>query len=151
MSADLLDEKGIPSERFIPGTPLRLRVVVDTTGLPGMCIELRFRDEHGLPFAFYSTGVFDQIPLPTVVGRFEYVITLAPYMLAAGQYSIDIETSYTNVHADHSVKSAVHFIVESCAPSTMPFNFKQSLGGGTLALSLNQPIEIKPVPAASTG
>ena len=150
VSADLLDEKGVPTERFIPGTPLRLRVIVDTTGMPGMCIELRFRDEHGLPFAFYSTGVFDQISLPTVIGRFEYEITLAPYMLAAGQYSIDIETSYTNVHADHAVKSAVHFMVESCAPSATPFNFKQSLGGGTLAMSLNQPIEIKPVPAAPT-
>ena len=148
VSANLLDERGIPTERFIPGTPLRLRVIVDTTGMPGMCIELRLRDEHGLPIAFYSTGVFDQIPLPTDIGRFEYLITLAPYMLAAGQYSIDIETAYTNVHADHSVKSAVHFMVESCAPSAMPFNFKQSLGCGTLAMSLDQPIEIRPVPVA---
>jgi hypothetical protein len=79
------------------------------------------------------------------------MITLAPYMLAAGQYSIDIETSYTNVHTDHAVSGAVHFMVESCAPGATPFNFQQSLGCGTLAMSLNQPIVIKPVPAASSG
>ncbi|MBS0541889.1 MAG: hypothetical protein JSR47_24205, partial [Proteobacteria bacterium] len=143
---DLLDERGDPIARFVPGTPLRLRVVVDTTGMPGMCIELRFRDEHGLPFAFYSTGVFDQIPLPSEVGRFEFIITLASYMLAAGQYSVDIETCYTNVHADHIVKSAVDFMVEICAPSTTPFNFQQSMGSGILAMSLSQPIDVKRIP-----
>ena len=151
VSADLLDDEGNATERFEAGSPLRIRVVVDTTGLPGMCIELTIRDELGLPFAFYSTGIFNEVALPTEIGRFECVIALESYVLAAGQYSIDIRTSYTNVHADHRVENAVRFMVDQCTPGPGPFNFQQSLGTGSVALTLKQPIEFKPLVAAATG
>jgi lipopolysaccharide transport system ATP-binding protein len=150
ISADLIDEHGDPTERFEAGSPLRLRVVVDTTGMPGMCIELVFRDELGLPFAYYSTGTFDQVGLPQQVGRFECAITLEGYMLAAGQYSIDVQTAYTNVHPDHTVSGAIHFLVESCSPGTGPFNFRQSLGYGGLAMMPAKPAEFRPLAAKST-
>jgi lipopolysaccharide transport system ATP-binding protein len=151
VSANLLDEYGNPTERFESGTPLQVQVVVDTTGMPGMCIELLLRDELGLPFAFYSTGTFNQVTLPTEVGRFECVITLESYLLAAGQYSIDIETSYTNVHTDHRVENAVRFVVDQCTPGPGSFNFRQSLGTGSVAMKLKQPIEFKPRPVDAPG
>jgi lipopolysaccharide transport system ATP-binding protein len=151
VAADLLDEHDIATERFEAGTPLRVRVVVDTTGMPGMCIELTFRDELGLPFAFYSTGTFNEVTLPTEIGRFACVIALEPCFLAAGQYSIDIFTSYTNVHTDHHVESAVRFTVDQCTPGRGSFNFRQSLGTGSIAFKLKQPIEFKPLAADATG
>jgi lipopolysaccharide transport system ATP-binding protein len=150
MSADLLDEQGNATERFQPGMPLRVRVGVETTGMPGMCIELTFRDELGLPFGFYSTGTFNGVMLPTEAGRFECVITLESYLLAAGQYSIDIGTSFTNVHTDHRVENAVRFVVDQCTPGPGSFNFRQSLATGSLAMTLKQPIEFKPLAAGAT-
>ncbi len=150
VSADLLDEQGNPTERFESGSPLRLRIVVATTGLPGMCIELVVRDELGLPFAFYSTGIFSQISLPAATGQFECVITLDSYFLAAGQYSIDLDTCYTNVHTDHRVESAVRFRVDRCSPGKGSFNFRQSNGTGSIAMSLKAPIEFKPIPVDAT-
>jgi lipopolysaccharide transport system ATP-binding protein len=151
ISASLVDGQGKSTARFESGTPLRVSVVVDTSGMPGICIELTFRDELGLPFAFYSTGTFNQINLPTVAGRFACVITLESCQLAAGQYSIDIETSYTNVHTDHRVESAVYFAVDQCIPGPGSFNFSQSLGTGSVAMKLKQPIEFNPLVADATG
>jgi lipopolysaccharide transport system ATP-binding protein len=151
VSADLLDEQGNPTERFQSGGALRVRVVVETTGMPGMCIEMTVRDELGLPFAFYSTGTFNQVTLPTAVGRFACVLVLEPCQLAAGQYSINIDTAYTNVHADHRVENAVQFVVDQCTPGSGPFNFRQSLGTGSVALRLNQQIEFKPLASTSPG
>ena len=110
-----------------------------------------FRDELGLPFGFYSTGTFNQVTLPTEVGRFECVITLEAYLLAAGQYSIDIATSFTNVHTDHQVDNAVRFVVDQCMPGPGSFNFRQSNGTGSIAMALKQPIEFKPLAVDATG
>ena len=38
VSAKLLDENGNATDHFTPGTALRLQVVVDTTGMPGMSL-----------------------------------------------------------------------------------------------------------------
>lgn len=151
VSADLLDEHGAPTDHFDSGTPLRIRVVVDTTGMPGMCIELTFRDELGLPFAFYSTGLYNEVGLPTQVGRFSCVIELEPCHLASGQYSVDIHTAFTNVHTDHRVESAVRFTVYQSTPGPGPWNFRQSTGTGSVAFKLKEPIEFKPLAADATG
>ena len=151
LSADLLDVHGNATERFEPGTPLRIRVGVEATGMPGMCIELTFRDELGLPFGFYSTGTFDGVLLPTKPGRYECEISLEPYFLAAGQYSIDIETSFTNVHTDHRVENAVRFVVDQCLPGPGSFNFRQALATGSLAMKLTQPVNFKPLAADTSG
>jgi hypothetical protein len=88
--------------------------------------------------------------LPTEAGRFECVITLESYLLAAGQYSIDIHTSFTNVHTDHLVENAVRFVVDQCTPGPGSFNFRQSLATGSLAMTLKQPIEFKPLATGAT-
>src|SRR5262245_48691763 len=44
-SAELLDADGRPTEHFMPGTPLRLRVVLETSGMRGMSLEVVLRNE----------------------------------------------------------------------------------------------------------
>jgi len=147
LSADLVDVKGVPIEFFTPGKPLGVRVAFETNGMPGMAIELRLRDELNLPVAFYSSGIFSQTTLPTKAGRYECVFYLDPYYLAAGEYSIDIETVYSNIGPDHAVDHAVRFFVETCSPDGIPYNFQQSIGAGHHAMRLGKPVQFLPLPA----
>jgi len=145
LSADLVDEQGAPTEFFLPGKPLRLRVAFETNGMPGMGIELRLRDALNLPVAFYASGIFNQTTLPTKAGRYECVFTLDPYFLAAGEYAFDIETVNSNISPDHSVDNAVRFFVETCSPDGIPYNFQQSLGAGHHAMRLGKPLQFLPL------
>src|SRR5262245_55273010 len=43
ISAELVDQRGMSTERFVSGTPLRLRVVIETSGMPGMSLEATLR------------------------------------------------------------------------------------------------------------
>jgi lipopolysaccharide transport system ATP-binding protein len=149
ISAALIDERGMPTERYEPGTPLRLRIVLETSGLRGMSLELLLRDEHNLPVAFYSTSVFNQVPLPGRPGRYECNLTLQPYWLASGEYCFDFSTTYTNIGADHTVDNGLRFFVERCSPGGIPFNFSQANGDGALALRLAEPVEFSELPAAA--
>jgi len=146
ISAELLDERGLPTEHFMPGTPLRLHVVLETGGLRGMSLEVVLRNEYNLPVAFYSSNIFNQVPLPGEAGRYECVLTLDSYYLASGEYFFDLQTTMTNVSVDHRVDSAVHFVVDSCSPDGIPYNFKQGQGFGSQAMRLAAPIEFKPLP-----
>jgi lipopolysaccharide transport system ATP-binding protein len=145
IGAELLDERGLPTEYFTPGTPLRLRVVLETVGLRGMSLEVVLRNEYNLPIAFYSSNIFNQVPLPGEAGRYECLLSLDPYFLASGEYFFDLQTTMTNVSVDHRVDSAVRFFVESCSPDGIPYNFKQGQGFGSHAMRLSAPIEFKPL------
>lgn len=145
ISAKLIDQDGNPTERFTPGTPLRLHVVFDTTGMPGMALEVILRDQHNLPISFYSSAAFSQVPLPSVAGRYECVLSLDPYQLAAGEYGIDLQTTYSQITIDHLVSSAVRFYVDACSPGGISFNFRQDLGAGHLAMGLSAPLQFSPV------
>src|SRR6185437_5236163 len=79
VSAHMVDGNGRPSERYVPGTPLRLKVVVETTGMPGMSLELILRDQHNLPIAYYSSAIFSNIPIPIRAGRYECLLSLDSY------------------------------------------------------------------------
>jgi lipopolysaccharide transport system ATP-binding protein len=147
ISAELLDERGLPTEHFTPGTPLRLHVVLETSGLRGMSLEAVLRNEYNLPVAYYSSNIFNQVPLPGAAGRYECVLTLDSYFLASGEYFFDLQTTMTNVSVDHRVDSAVHFVVDSCSPDGIPYNFKQGQGFGSHAMRLAVPIEFKLLPA----
>jgi len=141
ISAALVDDNGVPTDRYEPGKPMRLRVVVQTSGIRGMSLEFILRDEHNLPISYYSTGVFNQVPLPGKAGRYECDIALQPYWLAAGDYCFDLLTTYTNVDIDHRVHNALRFFVERCSPDAIPYNFSQDEGYGALAMRLAGPIE----------
>ena len=140
VEATLIDAEGRPTDRYQPGEPLRLQVVVETDGMPGMSLDAQLRDELNLPIGFYSSAVFNQTSLPTEAGRYECIISLQPYFLAAGEYCFDLWTSYINVGEDHRVDNAVRFVVDTCSPDGIPYNFRQGAGLGTLALRLGAPL-----------
>jgi lipopolysaccharide transport system ATP-binding protein len=146
ISAELLDARGLPTEHFTPGTPLRLHVVLETGGLRGMSLEVVLRNEYNLPVAFYSSNIFSQVPLPSVAGRYECVLNLDAYYLASGEYFFDLQTTMTNVSIDHRVDGALHFFVDRCSPDGIPYDFKQGQGFGSQAMRLGAPIEYRPLP-----
>jgi len=151
LEASILNGDGHPSDRYEPGTPLRLRVVIETTGMPGMSLDVVLRDEHNLPIAYYSSSIFSAISLPSVAGRYVCTLALAPYFLASGQYCFDLMTNYNKYHGDHRVDNAVRFTVELCSPGGIPFDFSQSLGQGTHAMRLGAPLLFEPVPEPAGG
>ena len=151
VSATLADEQGRPTDRYEPGKPLRLHVVFDTDGMPGMSVETNLRDELNLPLAFYSSAIFNQVSLPTEAGRYECVLAFQPYYLAAGEYCFDLRTTYTNISDDHRVDNAVRFVVETCSPDGIPFSFKQNEGKGVFVMRLDAPPRFAALAAAGNG
>lgn len=146
IAAELLDVEGRPTERYVPGTPLRLRIVLETSGLPGLSLEAVLRDHHNIAIAYYTAGNFDRVSLPTEAGRYECVLSLDSYFLAAGEYGIDLKTGLTNIMEDHVVDSAVRFSVDTCSPDGVPFNFSQEMGYGNQAMRLSAPLRFTPLP-----
>jgi lipopolysaccharide transport system ATP-binding protein len=148
LSADLLDESGLPTEHYEPGAPLNLRVEIETTGMPGMTLEIMLRDANNLPVGFYSSSVFSQAPLPSEPGKYVCMVSLQPHFLASGEYSFDLATDYMSIVADHKVDNAVRFQVAACSPDGIAFDFTQSLGRGVHALRLAAPIQFAPLSEA---
>jgi homopolymeric O-antigen transport system ATP-binding protein len=148
ISAKLVDGAGTATENFMPGTPLRLHVVVETTGMPGMSLVVILRDQHNLPIGLYSSASFSNVPLPTTAGRYECRLSLDPLFLAAGEYNIDLQTTSTATIVDHRVDGAVQFFVNACSPGEVGYDFRQDQGTGHLALRLSAPLEFRPVPTA---
>jgi len=147
VSAKLVDAAGAPTESFVSGTPLRLRVVVETSGMRGTSLELILRDQHNLPIAFYSSATFSNVPIPAQAGRYECVLSLDSYFLAAGEYNIDLQTTSTGIVVDHHVDGAVQFFVNACNPGEVAFDFRQDQGTGHLAMKLSAPLLFMPVEA----
>jgi lipopolysaccharide transport system ATP-binding protein len=145
VEAELLDEQGTATDRFNPGTPLRLRIVIETTGAPGMAFGVTLRDQHNLPIGSYASGTFSSVTLPTVSGRYECTVSLDSLFLAAGEYSIDLETASSGIVVDHKVDSALQFVVTGCNPGEIGYDFRQDQGIGNLALRLTAPLEFKHV------
>ena len=141
--AELLDPAGRPTGHYLPGTPLRLRIVLETYGTPGMSFEALLRNERNIPILFFSLGHFCQLSLPEEPGRYECVLSLEPHYLAAGQYYFDLFTTQTHVYDDHYVANAVEFDVQACSPEGTPHNFRQARGYGSEAFKLREPIVFK--------
>lgn len=148
ISATLVDVGGAATENFTPGTPLRLKVVVETTGMPGMSLVAILRDHHNLPIGLYSSASFSNVPLPATAGRYECLLALDPLYLAAGEYNIDLQTTSTAIVVDHRVDGAVQFFVDACNPGAAGYDFRQDQGAGHLALRLSAPLQFEPVSTA---
>mgnify|MGYP003351890577 FL=1 len=131
-----------------PGTSLRLRVEFETTGLPGLTLEVVLRDHHNIAVAYYNSNNFSQIVLPAEAGRYGCTLSLDAHWLAAGEYGIDLATAVPNIMTDHQVANAVRFTVDACSPNGIPFNFEQTLGLGHHAMLLSAPLKFTPLPPA---
>ena len=114
VSGKLLDVKGVATDHFTPGTALRLQVVVETTGMPGMSLSVILRDQHNLPVGYYSSDPFSSVALPTSAGRYECTLSLDRQFLAAGEYNVDLQTTSTAIITDHKVDGA------RCSSCTSP-------------------------------
>lgn len=148
ISAQLLDRSDTPTEIFVPGSPLRLEVVVETTGMPGMSLIVILRDQHNVPVGYYSSATFSNVPLPTKAGRYRCILSLDPLFLAAGGYNVDLRTTSTTIVVDHQVDGALQFFVNACNPGELGFDFRQDLGFGHLALKVNAPLQFERLSAA---
>jgi len=148
ISAELLDEDEQATDHYTPGTPLRLRVAFETTGMPGMSLGVTLRDQHNLPVGFYASGSFSSVALPTAAGRYECTVSLDRLLLAAGEYSIDLQTASTGIVVDHKVDRAVPFVVTACNPGDIGYDFRQEEGLGHLALRLTAPLRFERVAAS---
>ncbi|WP_428663389.1 ABC transporter ATP-binding protein [Reyranella sp.] len=149
ISAKLLDVGGEVTDHFVPGTSMQFEVVVETTGMPGMSLEVILRDQHNLPVGFYSSATFSNMPLPTAAGRYQCTIALDELFLAAGEYNIDLRTTSTSIVTDHRVDGALQFLVAACNPGDVGYDFRQDQGLGHLALRLSAPMRF--VPLSSDG
>ena len=143
VSATLLDSEGVPTEYFTPGSPLRVRIVLDTTGMPGMSIELIMRDQHNLPVGYYAAGLFGDAFLPSIAGRYECTLSLDRLFLASGEYTIDLRTTGTAFVIDHQVDGAMQFIVTACNPGEASYDFRQDAGLGAIALRPTAPLQMR--------
>jgi lipopolysaccharide transport system ATP-binding protein len=149
LSASLIDEQGRQTEGYVPGTPLRLHVVLETAGLASTSLDVVLRDQHNLAIAYYSSGIFNQISIPAKAGRYQCTLSLDSYYLAAGEYGFDLVVTSTNIVVEHRVDNAVRFFVETCSPGGIPFSFEQELGFGNQAMRLSAPLQFVPLPASA--
>ena len=147
VSARIVDEHGQPTDRYEPGKPMHLKVVLETSGLRGMTLDLVLRDEHNHPVGFYSSSLFSYVSLPGKEGRFECSLSLEPMWLAAGEYCFDLITANTNVNHDHRVESGLRFFVDRCSPNNIVYNLTQAEGYGAVALRAAAPAEFVELPA----
>jgi lipopolysaccharide transport system ATP-binding protein len=140
-NAYLVDKNNQPTTQYIPGEPLRLAVIMETDGTPGMSLELFLVDATRTRLGMVSTYYFQGKALPQRKGTYQVNLTLAPLWLASGSYGFDVSTSLVNPEYavwDHSIESAVDFDVQFSNPLGFPYDLKQSDGYGPLAL-LSEP------------
>lgn len=143
ISATLLDEEGLATDYFTPGTPFQVRIVVDTTGMPGLSIEITLRDQHNLPVGYYAAGLFGDAFLEAAAGRYECTFSLDRLFLASGEYTVDLRTTGTAYVIDHRVDGAMQFFVAACNPGAASFDFRQDAGLGALAMRPTAPVQMR--------
>ena len=147
-AARLVDIHGVPTGFYTPGEPIRIYVEMETDGTPGMSLDLFLNDASQGRIGMASTAHFHKQSLPSREGSYVCQFELEPMWLASGRYSVEIKTAVTNVTFDHSVETAMEFEVPFSNPLGHEFDFKHSLGYGTLALLSSRirfsPISIRP-------
>jgi homopolymeric O-antigen transport system ATP-binding protein len=134
----LLDKDNQPTTQYIPGEPLRVDVIVETDGTPGMALDLFLVDATRTRLGMASISQFHGLLFPQKKGTYQVNLNLSPLWLASGNYWFDVATALHNVEWDHFVESAIAFDVQFSNPLGFPFDFNQSYGYGNLAL-LAQP------------
>lgn len=134
LSVALLDAEDRPVEHYSPGHPFRLEIVLVTDGATGLSIDVFLADAGGQKIGMASSAHFHGCLLPSVSGHFKAVLELSPLWLASGTYSIDVTTALVNIEWDHYVDEALEFEVVSSNPGGLPWDFRQSLNYGTVAM-----------------
>jgi homopolymeric O-antigen transport system ATP-binding protein len=134
IDAALLDRAGRECGEYVPGEPMRLRVIVETDGTTNLSLDGFLLDQSRAKLGYFSEHHFRGRLLPNRAGRYVYEIELPALWLASGSYSFDLTTAIPNVTWDHYVEDMVSFDVLSCNPAGLPYDFKHHYGYGPLAL-----------------
>jgi lipopolysaccharide transport system ATP-binding protein len=136
----LLNSFGESTNQYLPGEPLRVEVEIETDGAPRMSIELFLSDSSESRIGMASIHQFHGQMLPREKGRYLCALNLAPMWLASGRYFFEVRTSVINVDWDHSVERALVFDVPFSNPLGYEFDFKQTMGLGSIVLLPSAPI-----------
>jgi hypothetical protein len=134
LAVRLLDEKGTPTSYYTSGAQIRLEIELKTDGTKGISCDVLVLDQAKSKIALASLSHFQGKMLPTEKGVYRLSMSLEPLNLAAGQYSLDVTTAIVNHSWDHYVSDALSFEVQFANPAGLPWNFRQSLGYGAVAL-----------------
>ncbi|TDX63943.1 lipopolysaccharide transport system ATP-binding protein [Methylosinus sp. sav-2] len=137
-SVEMIGDDG-PTRVYLPGTPLRLRIILDTDGTPGLSVDVFLANAQRARIALWSLSHFDAMSLPAEPGCYELTIEAAPIHLASGQYCIDVATAVTMVNWDHQVYEALAFETPFSNVGGGSWDFKQSFGFGFVALPSTTP------------
>jgi lipopolysaccharide transport system ATP-binding protein len=133
-SVHLADERGQFTTQYVPGEPLRVHLIVQTDGSPGLSIEIFLNGEDRQRLALASLHHFEGETLPTTPGTYNICFELEPAWIASGSYYVDVTTSVINSNWDHYVDGAIAFEVTGSNRNLRGWDFKQSFGYGAFAL-----------------
>ncbi|TLD69258.1 ATP-binding cassette domain-containing protein [Phragmitibacter flavus] len=115
-------------------TTIDVNVTFTTDGSPNLSIELFLIDITGQKLAMFSLQLFTGQSLPSRAGTYTLQFTSEPMRLAAGEYTMDIATSITNVAWDHYLSSCIKLEIDSCVMGPTHWNFRNDLGFGQIPL-----------------
>jgi lipopolysaccharide transport system ATP-binding protein len=134
LNVAVVDAAGSPVAQYVPGSPLRVSIVVETDGSPRLSIEMFLVDSMRQKLAMSSLHQFEGVMLPEQAGRYRVTIDVKPGWLASGTYSIDVTTSVVNASWDHYVDDAATIEVIASNPGGHSWDFKHDYGYGAFAL-----------------
>jgi lipopolysaccharide transport system ATP-binding protein len=135
LAVQLVGEDAEPTTHYVPGTPLRIALTVETDGRAGLSFEIFLVDSMQQKLAMASLHQFEGRMLPEQAGRYHVTVDLQPIWLASGSYSFDVTTSVVNSNWDHYVANAAPMEVVACNPRGHAWDFKQEFGYGVFALT----------------
>jgi len=134
LNVAVVDRNGAAAEHYVPGTPLRLVIAVETDGAPSVSIEAFLVDAMQQKLAMASLHQFEALTLPEQAGQYRVEMELQPGWLASGTYSIDVTTSIVNSSWDHYVDEAAAIEVVASNPGGHSWDFRHDFGYGAFAL-----------------
>jgi lipopolysaccharide transport system ATP-binding protein len=149
VSVAVIDAEGSPIQHHVPGSPLRLSVVVDTDGAPRLSVDMFLVDAMRQKLAMASLYQFEHVTLPQQPGRYRVMLEVRPGWLASGTYTFDVTTSVVNSNWDHYVEDAASIEVVSSNPGSGSWDFRQDYGYGAFALPSIGPPDISRLPVES--
>jgi lipopolysaccharide transport system ATP-binding protein len=145
LSVRVLDSNGSPTENYSSDSPLILDVTIETDGAKGLSFDVYVVNSLGQRVYFYTSNLFDEIDIPSAKGCYRGKIAFKPLLLASGNYSIDFATAVTNVGYDNYVSTAATFRIPYFNPTGSSWDFRESDGYGSVAMSLSEPLSLRQV------
>jgi lipopolysaccharide transport system ATP-binding protein len=141
ISVQLVDRVGSPTLNYVPGSAIKLVVLLETDGSPGLSVELFLNDPSNRRLGYFSLAEFCGHTLPRSPGLHRCELRFSPIWLAAGSYRIDVATSIHNVSWDHFVDGAIGFEVVFSNPGGLSWDYRHSHEFGSVALqTLTSPL-----------